>query len=911
MNPSADQRVKISLWLYRKLAAAFPQEFSNLYGRELLQTADDSIELIWRDRGAFGAIRLLWDVAVRIPAEYIREIRQDLHYGLRTLANSPGFTSVALISLTLGISIATCAISEMNGMVLRTLPGVWRPEELVSVLFPVSYPSFQRYQRETKLFSSTTAYIAPVPFMVKLNGSSQRSWGQLVSSTYFSTFGVNAYLGRTFDHQDDQPGRSPTIIVGYRYWQSHLNADPAIIGKTLSVNGHPATVIGVAPEEFLGASPFLFSADLWMPLSVGPGVAPELSDEALNRRDVQMFRVVARLQPGVTRDESEAALDAVTQQFEQDNAGEQREPKGRRLFLVEGGKMLPLRKQDQPFFTSFLLLIAALVVLIACANVANMMLARAMDRRREIAVRLSLGASRARLVRQLVTENMIIASAAGMIGFGLSAWLIRLLSQLRMPFPMPVAYNFEPDRRVLLFTMLITLSTGLLFGLAPALQATGTEITPGLKEGATVRLPRLRRLNLRNLLMISQMAGSLTLLVLLGVLSLGIQTTMGIQAGFNPQNLYLISSDPVRDGYPRERVEDFFRKLLERVQTSPGIISACKTETVPVSLPSQAVTVSVPNSSHRVLDSVVKHVVGEGYFSTTGIRLRMGRAFSVSDEANSSSAVVVSEAFVDQLWPGENPIGRSVEIGNSEIAPPKILPGSFDYRSQTLSASRNLYEIVGVVGNVGEGLVVQKPRPAIYFPLRSSDYVRPSLEGVTIIVRAAPGSDAIAAVRRQVAALSEQVIPFNAMTMREHIEQFMSPLRAAAWTYSLIGVFGLVLASVGLAGMTAYSVTQRRHELAVRMALGARREDVMRLVVKDGSYLVLIGTMVGMSCAWMGQRALSAMSVSVGRIESTNSSNPVVIIGAPLLLASLALMACYWPARKSTQINPVTALRQE
>ena len=912
MKARANRKIAASLRLYRRLADAFPHEFKNLYRQELLQTTGDSIEFIWQEHGTVGLLRLLLDIAVRVPAEYAKEIRQDLRYGLRTLAKSPGFTAVALISLTLGICIATCAISEMNGLVLRTLPGVPHPEQLVAVLAPTSYPNFKRYQEEKKLFSSAAAYIAPVPFAVRSDGGTQRTWGQLVCSTYFSAFGITPYLGRTFDLQDEQPGRASTVVISYRYWQEHLNADSSIIGKTLSVNGHPATLIGIAPAGFLGASPFIFVADLWMPFSVGPAIAPELSDDALNRRDVQMFRVVGRLQPGVTRDQAEAALDAITQQLQQDNAEQGRERNGRRLFLVDGGKLLPLRKEDQPFFTSFLLLMAALVMLIACSNVANMMLARAMDRRREIAVRLSLGASRARLVRQLLTENMIVASTAGVIGFFLSMWLTHLLSRLRMPFPMPVAYNFEPDRRVLLFTIAMTVSTGLLFGLAPALQATGSEIAPALKEAGTVYFRRFRSMSLRNLLMISQMAGSLTLLVLLGLLSVGIQTTMGMQAGFDPQNLYLTSMDPIRDGYPRERVADFFEKLLDGVQKTPGVVSAALTEAVPVSLANQAVTVTVPNSrSQQIIDKAAKHVVGKDYFSTTGIQIRLGRAFSKDDETNHGNDVIVSEAFVRRLWNGENPIGRRIEIGNTEV-PAKILPGSFDYRSQSSAASKQIYEVAGVAGDVAEGLVVEKPRPAIYFPLRPADYDRPSLEGVTIIVRTTPGTDAIATVRQQIAALSEQITPFNAMTMREHIEQFMSPLRAAAWTYGLIGIFGLVLASVGLGGVTAYSVTQRRHELAVRMAVGAGKRDVMALVLKEGAYLIGIGTALGMSCAWAGEHALSAMSATVGKINtSTSSSDPVVMIGAPLLLATLALLACYLPARRSTRINPVTALRQE
>jgi hypothetical protein len=303
--------------------------------------------------------------------------------------------------------------------------------------------------------------------------------------------------------------------------------------------------------------------------------------------------------------------------------------------------------------------------------------------------------------------------------------------------------------------------------------------------------------------------------------------------------------------------------------------------------------VSLPGSEGKqILDSVAKHVVGKDNFSTTSIPIRLGRPFLKEDETNDTTAVIVSETFVRRTWKkGENPIGWQIEIGNAEVSPPKILPGSFDYRSET-KGTRATYEVIGVAEDVAEGLVVQRASPAVYFPLRPADYDRPSLEGVTIIVRAVPGTDAVSSIGREVAALSPKVTPFNGMSMYEHIEQFMSPLRAAAWTYGVIGFFGLVLASVGLAGMTAYSVTQRRHEIAVRMALGARSRDVLGLVIKESISLVAVGTIIGMALAAAAERTLTAMSSAVATVNSTSSSNPVVLAGAPLSLAALALLAC-------------------
>jgi len=660
--------VAISLRLYRALARAFPYEFKNAYGDELVQLTEDTIEPIWRRHGVPGLLWLLVDIALRVPAEHLAELRQDIRYGLRMLAGSPGFTAVALISLGLGISIATCALSEMNGMVLRTLPAVAQPSELVAMLLPTSYSHYQRYRTHSDLFSSTTAYAAPVPFAVSLNGHTERMWGHLVTPSYFPTLGVHPALGRLFDAEQEHPGQSPVAVVSYRFWREHLASDPSVIGKTLRINGQPSTVIGVGPRDFLGASPLLFVADLWMPMSVGARVAPELADNALERPDLTMFRIVGRLKPGVTMARAEAELDAVAQQIDQENGAAARNQKGRRVLLVDGGKLLPLRKQDLPFFTSFLVTMASLVMLIACANVANMMLARAAGRRREIAVRLALGASRARIIRQLLTESMIVAAAAGMVGFLVSMWLMNLLSQLRMPAHWPVAYDFRPDGRVLLFTLALTVLTGLAFGLAPALQATRADLTPALKEGGTVLLRKYRRLSLRNMLMVSQLAGSLTLLVILGLLALGIQTTLGIQAGFNPRNLYLISLDPVRDGYSGSEAADFLQKVLERVQRLPSVTAASLTETVPVSMAGMGVTFSAAGAGNsRVIEDAIKHVVGKDYFATTGIPILLGRGFRREDETSDTRAVIVSEELVRGFWKGEDPVGRRIEIGNDEV----------------------------------------------------------------------------------------------------------------------------------------------------------------------------------------------------------------------------------------------------
>jgi predicted permease len=907
--------VAISLRMYRALARAFPYEFKNAYGDELVQVTEEAIEPIWRRHGVLGLVRLLVDIAIRVPAEHLAEFRQDIRYGLRMLAASPGFTAVALVSLSLGAAVATSAFSELNGMVLRDLPGVAKPDELVMAQAPASYPQYQRYRELTDVFSSTFAYVAPVPFGVSLGGRTERTWGHLVTPSYFPTLGLHPAAGRFFDEQQGQPGQPPAAVVSYRYWQDHLGADPSVIGKALRINGYPTTIIGIGPRDFLGASPMFFAADVWLPVSVGGRVAPELADNALERRDLTMFQVVGRLKPGVTTARAEAELDAMARQMESEFGSADQYRKGRGVLLLQAGRLIPIRKQDLPFLTGFVIVLAGLVVLIACANVANMMLARAAERRREIAVRLALGASRFRLIRQLLTESMLLAAGAGVLGFCICAWLMHGVSQARMPTPMPMTWHLQPDLRVLLFALALTVLTGLAFGLAPALQATRMDLTPALKEGGNVRFRRHRRLSLRNLLVVQQVAGSLALLLLTAFLVIGVRKTVGTEVGFDPRRLYLISLDPVRDGYSPERAAAFFPKLLERVQGLPSVTAASLTDTVPVSMNGNGwvpfTTAGAGDANSRVVHGALKYTVGKDYFETLGIPIVLGRGFRKADEANDAPAVIVSEKLVREYWKGEDPLGRRIETGSYEANPYPggIFLGTFDYRAGTLGR-RRVVEVVGVAKDAKMDLMMAGVPPVLYFPLRPADYAHPSLQGVTLMVRAAPGVDAAGAVWREVSAMDANLTPFNARTMPEQVDRFIFVFRVATYTYGVIGVSGLILAAAGLAGVTAYSVAQRGREIGIRIALGARSGDVLRLVMKEGAVLVAVGTIVGLAGAWAGSRLVSsAESVAAKAIATT--SDPLVVVGIPVLLAGLALLACYVPARRSLRIDPVVALRQE
>ena len=908
-TPPTNPVVSAGLGICRSLVSAYPRAYQETYGGALLETTEDVMEPTWRRDGVRGLARLLFDIAIHLPAEHFAELRRDTRFGLRTLARSPGFTAVALVSLSLGIGVATCAYSEVNGL-LHDLTGVPDPDQLVALHSPISYPTYEHYRQDRELFSSTFAYVAPVPFGVSLGGQSERTWGHLVTTSYFSTLGVFPRLGRFFDSGDDRSGHEPVVVVSSRFWEERLGADLSAIGKSIRINGQAATIIGVGPKQFLGASPTLFAADLWLPLNTDPRIALELAGDTIHRRDRAMFQMVGRLRPGITDATADAKLNAAAQQLAEFYGDEDRDQKIHRVQLVAGGKSIPLRKQDIPFFKEFLMVLGGLLLLIACSNIANLMLARASERRKEIAVRLALGAGRGRLVRQSLTESVLLASGAAPVAFVFSVLVMRWFSRLNLPLPIPITLDLTPDWRALVFTFAVTALTGVAFGLAPALRSTRTDIAGELKEGRPQGFLRHRFLNLRNLLVVGQMAASLMLLLMTGYMGLGIQSTLGAQEGFDPKDLYLVSLDPVRDGYSPQRAVSFFEQLRERLLNLPAIASVCLTDTLPASTDGNSgVRFSTHGHDGEVLQWSRKHVVGRGYFETAGIPIVSGRAFDRRDEKEDSTAVVVSQEAVRRFWHGVDPVGRKIELSNATAQGGfGVWPGTIDFRAGAIPASSRTFEVAGVARDVSEDIVASKKHPAIYFPLHPSMYAQPSLRGVTLMIRAHPGVDAITAVRREVAALDSTITTFNARAMTEHIAQYMSSLSAASWTYGFMGFFGLVLAAVGLAGVTAHSVARRGHEMGIRLALGAQKRDILGLILKEGALLVLVGTAIGLSLALAGIRGLSGMFFTVASVQGYD---PLLLVGGPVLLAALALLACYLPARRSTRIDPLATLRAE
>jgi predicted permease len=891
--------------LYRNLMRFFPHRFRCAFEHEMRQTTDEAAAWIQR-QSLFGLVLLFTDLAVQLTVAYLREFIWDLRCEVRQLIRRPVFTFVAVTSMSLAICAGSAFFSELNGTILRDVPGVAKADGLITLQQPISYPAYRRFRDHEDMFSSTAAYVAPVPFGVGFNGHTERTWGHIVTSDYFSTLGVTAETGRVLDARDEVKQGTPPIVVSDRFWKNNLGSDPDVIGKAIDINGKLCTIVGVAPVGFQGASPMMFVADLWLPVSAGEAVAPELADNALERPQLTMFHFLGRRRQGVAPLQIETALDTMQRQMLRDS-GHPATENGHLVWVASGGKLIPIRERDLGLFAFLPMVVIALLLLIACSNVVNMLLARALDRRREVAVQLAMGAGRARLIRQLIMEGLLIASGAGALGFALTCWLMHLLSRLRLPHAMPVQFNVEVDWRVLVFTIGLTALTGLAIGLLPTIQATSPELVLALKEGANFQLRKRRAFSVRNLLVVSQMAGSLTLLLVTGYIVFGMERTMSGAVGFDARNTQLISVDPIRDGYSVPQAEEFYPKLLDHVRALPGIVSATWTEAIPMQ-PSGKMTFTTDIDGSKRVDQATKYIVGSDYFQTMGIRISRGRGFMKDDEKGSARSIVVSEALVQTIWKNDGPLGRRLSLFNRNEVAFGLMGGStFDYRATSPDES---YVVVGVAADVLE-TPVEQPGPAVYLPMTADDYSKPPFQGITLAVRATPGLDAASIVHAQFAAIDANLTTFNAETMEDWIEQVMFIVKIGLWSYGLMAAFGLALASVGLAGVTAYSVSSRVHEIGIRLALGARSKDILRMIMAEGTTLIVVGACIGITLAVLVMHVMAASMDPVAQSIQHSHSNLRIAAGALGVLVMVGLSACYLPARRSARVDPVVALRQE
>ncbi|HMD39834.1 MAG TPA: ADOP family duplicated permease [Candidatus Acidoferrum sp.] len=898
--------------IYRRLAQAFPHEFKLAYGTEVMQLGEDVVKDIAKRHGTTGLIRLIADIAMRVPLEYLSEMRGDMRYAWRALAKSPGFALVGILSMALGIGLSTNVYSSKWTMLFRDLPSAANAKHLVMFqesedgdLAPVSYYYIEQYREQKSLFTGAAAFRTSVPFNVtfqgNLNAKPQRIFGQLVSPDYFSVIGVQPQNGRVLSPDLDQSGDAPVVVVSDRFWRNRLNSSPNAIGQTLHLNGQPATIVGITPKNFngvLGVNP----SELFVPITAPPALAPELANDVLHQRSAKDFLALLCLAPGVSMDSAEVALDSINRRLdEQDTTALPRIDKGRRVTLLPAGTNVPIPRKIKPVIIGFFLALMGLVLTLACMNLANMLMARGANRRKELAIRLAVGASRFRLVRQMISEGLLLSMLGGLAGFALAYLLGVLNSHFTPPTTIPVEFYFTMDWHAALFAFSLAILCGVGFSLIPALQSTKADLTPALKEGSALQLPGYRRFGLRNLLMVAQVAASLMLLLMTGFLVLGLSKGTSLQPKFDPNAMVLFSLDPVRDGYTPERAQALFEKLPDRLKASGHVRSVAMAAQPPFSGDTELTQVSAEAAqSSQVLQQVMEQTIGASYFATLNEPMLSGREFEPADQRvqpdpskPSSLPAVLNESAAHKFFGNQNALGKRVRD---------------DQRS---------FEVVGVVRDIRN--VDGFTHATLYLPLTPRDFARPPAGGMTILVRsdnlsdlgAASGTDPLAAIRNEIAFLDPNLNIFNIQTLGSYLDRSRSALRFSVQTYSGIGVFGLVLAAIGLAGVTAYAVAQRRKEIAIRTAVGATPLQILRLVLREGAALISAGTILGFVGAMALAKVLSALTSLFVDALKIGTADPLLLVGAPLLLAAVAMLACYIPARKSTKIDPLKALREE
>ncbi|MCH8948204.1 MAG: ABC transporter permease [Acidobacteria bacterium] len=822
----------------------------------------------------------------------IESFWQDVRYGLRMLRKNPGFTAVAVLSLALGIGANTTIFSLFNALLLRPLPGrnpgalatVYTSGSSGSLYSASSYPDYLDYRDRSEAFSELAASTF-TPMLLSGAGLNDRIIGETVTGNYFETFGVTALYGRTFTSAEDQPGAAPVVVLSHGLWQRLFGSDPAVVGETLKLNGQPVTIIGIAPKEFTGSIRGV-SLELWVPFSNAPLLMPRRN--LIERRGARGLFLFGRLKPGYTAEQAQSNLRVIGQQLYEAHPNEWTNKKGQpRVVSVlpeSQSRVPPVARGALLGFLGMLLVVVGLVLLIACANVANLLLARAGARRREIAVRLALGAGRGRLVRQLLTESLLLSLLAGVAGVLLAVWTSRLLMAFQPPLSFSLALDLGFDYRVLAFAFGVTLATGIIFGLAPALQATKPNLVVALKEVGAGGAGGYRRSYLRNGLVVTQVALSVLLLAGAGLFLRSLANAGTIDVGFDPENVLLVSLDLGLQGYDEVRGRVFYQQLQERLEKHPQIESASVARSLPLGLGGARRTVAIEGYQPAPGEDMEHHfnVVGPRYFETLRIPIVRGRSFTDQDSKNAPGVVIVNQAFARRFWPGENPIGKRLTAQNPQDEYP--------------------LEIVGVAKSGKYITLGEDPRPYIYYPHRQQFY-QPAMD---LLVRATGNPSALTdAVRGEVRALDPTLAAYSVRTLTEHMGVSLLPVRMAATLLGIFGFLALVLAAVGIYGVMSYAVSQRTHEIGIRMALGAQPRDILRSVIGQGMMLVLIGVVIGLAVALAVTRFLTFLLYGI------SATDPATFAGVSLLLAAVALLACYIPARRATKVDPMVALRYE
>jgi macrolide transport system ATP-binding/permease protein len=815
---------------------------------------------------------------------------QDLRYGVRMLLKSPGVSIVAVLALALGIGANTAIFSGVSAFLFRPLP-VPEPDQLVrtfevsddrGIADDISYPDFVDYRDQNTVFEGIVAE-SIVQAAISDQKQNEVVWGQVVSGNYFDVLRVKPILGRTFAAEEDKtPGASAVVVLGHSLWQRRFAADPNIVGKTVEMNGRPYNVIGIAPPSFKGTK-FGLSLDFWAPMMMVEEL--DHSPHVLTSRNSHWMNVIARLKPGVSRDQAAAAMSGIAQRLNQTY------PNAR----TSGTRVTLKTEQDGRWGDASVVMksagaiamaIVGLILLIACANVANLLLARAASRRKEMGVRLALGASRSRLIRQLLTEGLLLSALGGGLGLLLAYWVTALMQGFVPLLPYTIVSDFFAlDTRALWFTLAVSLLSGVVFGLAPAWHASNPELVPILKGDVnTGQRGKRRRLTLRNSLVVAQVAMSLVVLVCGGLFIKSFRNAQQMDPGFTSKGILLVSLNPQLVGYDEEQTKNFFRQIVDRAAALPGVQGASVAGLIPLGDSSNSNgpilkegETLAPGSPGR---SILNNVVSPGHFKTLQIPLLEGRDFDERDRNGAQRVIIVNERMAQILWPGEDAIGKRIYIG----------PESHD-----------AIEVVGVAPTGKYRTLAEDPKPYYYSPMAQ----RPA-GGMTLMVRTTNDPRSlVSAIRKEVQTIDGRMPLSSIKTMTEHLTYALWAPNMAATLALAFGIVALLLSAVGLYSVMAYVVSQRTREVGIRMALGAQRRDVLQLITSQGMRLALVGVVIGFALSLALARALSSVLIGVSAYDLTT------FVAGPLLLAAVAFVACLIPARRATKVNPLVALRYE
>ncbi|HEV2836015.1 MAG TPA: ABC transporter permease [Pyrinomonadaceae bacterium] len=811
---------------------------------------------------------------------------KDIRYAIRGLTKRPGFVAVAVITLALGIGANTAIFSLVNTVLLRSLP-VDRPQEIVSValrgkddsMSAFSYPNYRDFRDRNEALAGLLVYRF-VPLSLSRQGVNERVWGFEVSGNYFDVLGVKALKGRTFLPEEDKtPLANPVAVLSFDAWQRRFGGDPDLVGKDILLNNHQFKVVGIAPQGFKGTE-LVYTPEIWLTASMMGWVEPGAN--WLDDRNTRNFFGIGRLKPGVSARQAEASLNLLALQLGKEYPDTN---EGQTVKVVPPGFILPELRGAVVNFTWVLMAAVALVLLVTCTNLAGLMLARATDRRREIAIRLAMGADRLRLIRQLLTESVLLSIIGGVAGVMLAFWMIDALLAFKPPIDFPLAMDVGIDWRVLLFSLLISVAAGAVFGLAPALQATRPGLSQALRE--TSAQGGASRTRLRSVLVVAQIAISLVVLIAAGLVVRTLQQLQTMNPGFDPQNALTMSFDLGLQDYNEQRGQEFYKQLPERVQSLPGVKSATVSSYIPLTLNYNSRTIYVeglPAARGENVPLAMNATVGPRYFETLRTPLIQGREFTDQDQPKSEPVAIVNETFVRRLM--TNVSSSSEAVGK---------------RISTHSAGGPFMRIVAVASDGKYFNIAEEPRPFLWTPM-SQDY---SSGGILTIRTNGNPEALVAAVRKEVQALDPNLPLFDVKTLTEHMRLALFPARIAATVLGVFGLVALLLSAIGIYGVTSYAVAQRTHEIGIRIALGAQLSDVLKLVLSYGLKLTITGAALGLIGAYLATRAITSVLYGV------SATDPLTFVVVSFLLIGVALIACYVPSRRATKVDPLIALRSE